>query len=302
MKLLNYALSTAKLAGEEVMKIRGGKDLDSRLKSDGTLVTKADEASEEIFLNLGNVTGIPVLTEEMSKNRYQQEICKYNEAGFAWIVDPLDGTKEYGKGLDEFAISVALVNREKVILGVVYAPAKNWMMYAVENKGAYKLDLKTETETETRIKTTDCTNLEDMTLLVSSSELNKKAYPDYARNLKRLGYSGNDPRIKEMGSTTLKTALIAAGEGDYNFTFTSWDQKKNKMRKTKEWDIAATSLLVQEAGGMMTDCRGLPFVFGKFDPVNQYGIFTSNSQKNHHNLLQRVVPSANYLERIKEAI
>lgn len=139
-----------------------------------------------------------------------------------------------------------------------------------------------------------------MKLLVSSSELNQEAYPHFVNNLVRLGYQTNgDIRIQALGSTTLKTALIACGEGDYNFTFTAWDHKKNKLRITKEWDIAATYLLVREAGGMMTDCAGNDFIFGKEDPKNYYGIFTSNSRENHWVLLRHVTEGIN-LERIRE--
>ena len=102
-----------------------------------------------------------------------------------------------------------------------------------------------------------------------------------------------------MGSTTLKTAMIACGDAEVNFTFTAWDQVKDKLRITKEWDMAATYLLVNEAGGKMTDCEGNDFTFGKTDPKNYYGIFTSNSAEEHLLTLNYFVGPID-LDKIKE--
>lgn len=297
MNLLEIAKKITLEAGNATLQVRDIGSIDSVLKDDGTQFTKGDEVSHHILSKLEKETGIPVLSEEISNDEYLLVRQKYLETGKAWIVDPLDGTKEYAKGLDEYAISVALIEDGKPTIGIVYAPQKGWIMYSETGKGAKILNLKTKEEKE--LKTSSQSDFKEMVLLVSSSELNSEAYPDYCKNLERLGYIlDNDKRIRSYGSTTLKSAMIANGEGDYNFTFTAWDHRKNKIRITKEWDIAATYLLVREAGGMMTDCAGNDFVFGKEDPKNYQGIFTSNSTKYHNKLLRQVVGNIN-LESIK---
>lgn len=299
MDLLNLARDLAKKAGEATLEVREKGSVNSILKADGTPYTKGDEVSHDILLDLEIHSGIPVLSEEMDKERYFENQKKYESGRKIWIIDPLDGTKEYAKGLDEFAISVALIHEGKPVIGVVYSPARNLMMYGEKDCGATRID--TRTGLESTLRTSFVNDFDRMKLLVSSSELNQEAYPDYVNNLIRLGYQiSDDSRIQALGSTTLKTALIASGDGDYNFTFTAWDWKKNKMRITKEWDIAATYLLVREAGGMMTDCAGNDFIFGNKDPKNYNGIFTSNSRDNHPALLKYVTTGIN-LEQIKES-
>lgn len=298
MSLLDLAKELTKKAGDATLEIREKGRVESVTNVDGTQYTTGDGASQDILLRLEQHSGIPVLSEEMEKARYTENQRKYRSEGRAWIVDPLDGTKEYAKGLDEYAISTALINDDKPILAVVYAPARGLMMVCEKDKVATRTDLRTGLEST--IRTSSVQDFNKMRLLVSSSELNSEAYPGYVNNLMRLGYQiGDDSRIQALGSTTLKTALVACGDGDYNFTFTAWDHKKHKLRITKEWDIAATYLLVKEAGGMMTDCAGNDFIFGKEDPMNYNGIFTSNSRENHLALLKHVTEGIN-LERIRE--
>lgn len=298
MNLLDLAKELTQKAGNATLEIREKGRVESVTNVDGTQYTTGDGASQDILLRLEQHSGIPVLSEEMEKARYAENQRKYRSEGRVWIVDPLDGTKEYAKGLDEYAISTALIHEGKPVLGVVYAPARGLMMFGEKSGGAIRIDLRTGLEST--IRTSSVQDINQMRLLVSSSELNAAAYPDFVNNLMRLGYQiGDDSRIQALGSTTLKTALIACGDGDYNFTFTAWDHKKNKIRITKEWDIATTYLLVKEAGGMMTDCAGNDFIFGKEDPMNYNGIFTSNSRENHLTLLREVTEGIN-LERIRE--
>lgn len=299
MNLLKLAKDLTKKAGDVTLEVREKGSVNSILKSDGTPYTKGDEVSHDILLDLETHSGIPVLSEEMDQKKYSENQKKYENGRNVWIIDPLDGTKEFAKGLDEFAISVALIQDGNPVIGVVYSPARNLMMYGKRDCGATRVD--TNTGLESVLRTSSVNDFDRMKLLVSSSELNQEAYPDYVNNLVRLGYQvTDDPRIQSLGSTTLKTALVACGYGDYNFTFTAGDQKKNKMRITKEWDIAATYLLVQEAGGMMTDCAGNDFVFGKKDPKNYNGIFTSNSKEGHLTLLNHITEGIN-LEKIKQS-
>ncbi len=293
---MDMLIRAAKQAGEELMEKYFQKEFKVGEKSDGTVISEADFAAQNVIMKIIEGlkdSGVPVRIEEVKEDEAFRSFILGSDR--VYIVDPLDGSKEFTKGLDEWAISLALVERGVPIQGVVYAPARDILMYAEKGQGGVSI----HQGVESRLKTSSETDFAMMKLLVSSSELNMKAYPDYVNNLIRLGYTiDGDARITSLGSTTLKTAMIASGQGDYNFTFTAWDHKKNKVRITKEWDIAATYLLVRESGGMMTDCAGKDFVFGKEDPKNYQGIFTSNSAENHMKLLEHVVQGID-LERIR---
>ncbi|MBU0536042.1 MAG: hypothetical protein KKE20_03690 [Nanoarchaeota archaeon] len=294
---MEMLIKAAMQAGNELMENYFQKEFKIGQKSDGSVISDADFAAQKAIMRIMDdlkKSGVPIRSEEVKEDEAFRAFIQGSDRVF--IVDPLDGSKEFTKGLDEFAISIAMVERGTPIQGVVYAPARDLMMYAEKGKGGVKI----HDGIETVLRTSDQRDFSKMRLLVSSSELNMKAYPDFVRNLERLGYSvDSDQRVQALGSTTLKTAMIASGDGDYNFTFTAWDQKKGKMRITKEWDIAATYLLVREAGGMMTDCAGNDFVFGKQDPKNYLGIFTSNSAENHYGLLKHVTEGID-LEMIKK--
>ncbi len=285
-------------AGNELMEKYFQKEFEIGTKSDGSIISAADFAAEKAIRKVMIVledTGVPIRSEEVKENETFRLFVKNSKE--VYIADPLDGSREFTKGLDQFCISLGLISDGTPIKGAVYAPARNKLYFAEKGKGAYVLD--TVTGIEKRIFTSDVTDFDKMTVLLSSNELIKDRYPEFCDNLERLGYEKDDPRIITLGSTTLKTAMIAHGVGDYYFTFTAWDHKKQKLRITKEWDIAATYLFVTEAGGMMTDCLGNEFVFGKQDPKNYYGIFASNSKENHYKLLEHVTKGIDF-DKIKE--
>jgi 3'(2'), 5'-bisphosphate nucleotidase len=135
--LLKSVVAIARDAGAAVMDIYENADFDVKTKKDDesdfeSPLTKADLTSNEIIEKaLSKISDYPVLSEEG-----EQDV---GEAKRFWLVDPLDGTKEFIKKNGEFTVNIALIEDRKPILGVVYAPAKD-LLYAADESGAYKVE------------------------------------------------------------------------------------------------------------------------------------------------------------------
>jgi len=164
-----------------------------------------------------------------------------------WIVDPLDGTKEFIKGIPEFCVAIALVERGAPILGITYNPVKDEMFWAARGMGCHLNDDAVRV-TRTRV-------LKRARVLASRSETARGEWEVYRGVL----------RVSPTGSVAYKLALVAGGKADATFSRTP----KN------EWDIAAGAALVTEAGGMMTDIRGRAMRFNQKRTVRS-GMIASN--------------------------
>ncbi len=152
-----------------------------------------------------------------------------------WIVDPLDGTKEFIKGIPEFVVAIALAEDGVPVLGVTYNPIKREMFWAARGAGCY-LD-------NSPVHVTDVRGLGGSVVLASRSETARgewKAYKDQFT-------------AHPIGSVAYKLALVAAGKADGTFT----------ASPKSEWDIASGAALMAEAGGVMTDIHGRPIHFNR---------------------------------------
>jgi len=165
-----------------------------------------------------------------------------------WIVDPIDGTKEFVSGIPEYSISVALTENGQPVLAAVYNPATKELFSAAKGRGAW---LNGES-----IKA-DYANSNKPVILASRSEI------------KRGEFESFEPfaEIRPCGSIAYKLALIAAGCADATFS----------LGPKNEWDIAAGVLLVAEAGGKATDKAGIPFIFNQNHTLVN-GIVASSSR------------------------
>lgn len=151
-----------------------------------------------------------------------------------WVVDPIDGTIEYAKGIAEYAISVALIVEGVPVLASVFNPATNECFYAMKGEGAYCGDQPIHCKATANAA---------LTLLASRSEFKRGEWDTYLQS----------HVVKVVGSVAYKLALVAAGRADATFSLCG----------KSEWDIAAGVLLVQEAGGRVSDRLGQPIVFNQ---------------------------------------
>ena len=131
-ELLKTAINAAKLGGEEIMKIYG-QEFKVFNKEDNSPLTIADQNANKVIEKLLNETNIPILSEE-GKHADYDERKNWKQL---WIVDPLDGTKEFVKRNGEFTVNIALVENGVPVMGVIYVPVKNWLYYGYSN-GAFK--------------------------------------------------------------------------------------------------------------------------------------------------------------------
>lgn len=242
--MLKKVIEIAKEAGEAIMKIYNGKDFEITIKEDDSPLTKADLVSNEIILKgLKKISTYPILSEE-SYVEYEE---RKHWSKF-WMVDPLDGTKDFIDKNGEFTINIALIENHKPVLGVLYAPAIDLLYYAEKGKGAYK--------NGAIIK-----NNSTRTNLIGSDSRHHSTK-------ETLGFLNkhNITEVKKFGSA-VKFGKLAEGEIDIYPRFNG----------TKEWDTAAGHIICNEANCKLIDCTTQKeIVYNKESIRNNYFIASRN--------------------------
>ncbi len=196
-------------------------------KSDNSPLTKADIAAHNTIVSeLTTLTpDIPVLSEEGSKIPFNER-KKWDRY---WLVDPLDGTREFIKRNGEFTVNIALIENHYPTLGIIYVPVLGVCYYASQNSGAFKLTADNKT-IPIHTKKVD----EDCVFIAGSRSHLDRSLDDF---LQRIG----DHQLICMGSS-LKSCLVAEGKIDIY----------PRLGPTSEWDTAAAQCIIEEAGGQLT--------------------------------------------------
>ena len=235
------AETAAREAGSAVMALFKGK-FDIREKSRNNPVTTADlEANRIIREKISRAfPGDGWLSEEDQDNAKRLALSR------VWVVDPIDGTKEFIEGVPQFAVSIAFVVDGVPKVSVVFNPAKNRFYKAAAGKGAFL--------NEEAIRVTLRSDINGALLLVSRSEPQKKFQVFVDRC-----------DVKPVGSIAYRLAKVAGGDGDATITF----------RTIHEWDICAGVLMVQEAGGKVVDGSGATMTFNRELPKHR-GVVAAN--------------------------
>jgi 3'(2'), 5'-bisphosphate nucleotidase len=244
MLLTLKIVEIAQQAGKAIMKIYAATDVAVSTKSDHTPLTQADLAAHRIICEeLEKLTpAYPVLSEESAEIPAAQRMAwkKY------WLVDPLDGTKEFIKRNGEFTVNIALIENGKPILGVVYAPALEVSYYAEKGAGAY---VQRGTSKAQPIKAKAPTTGELIKVVASRSHSDARTEV----LLKHLG----DCETISMGSS-LKLCLVAEGAAHFY----------PRLGPTMEWDTAAAHAVVNEAGGTVCNNAAEELQYNKTDMHN----------------------------------
>jgi 3'(2'), 5'-bisphosphate nucleotidase len=212
-----------------------------RLKPDQSPVTVADEASEaEILHGLAQLLpGVPVIAEEMSGRQAAPAL-----AGSFLMVDPLDGTKEFLAGSDEFTINVAIISGGAPIAGIVAAPKRGQIWRGIVGTGAERLRLTPDGAAEPQPIHTRRWPPQDAVATMSRSHLD----PSTQAFLDRLG-----PLTRRPSGSAIKFCHIADGAVDVY----------PRLATTCEWDVAAGHALLTAAGGVVTAPDGSPLPYGR---------------------------------------
>jgi 3'(2'), 5'-bisphosphate nucleotidase len=221
----------ARAAGEAILAVYR-TDFDVRRKDDASPVTEADEAAEAVILEgLARLAPeIPVIAEESVAAGRVPDVS----GGRFWLVDPLDGTKEFIGRNGEFTVNIALIEAGEPVLGVVYAPAIDRMFWGCDGRaGANGAQIAAKP-----------VPADGLTVVASRS------HRDYQTEEFLKDYPVKE--LKSAGSS-LKLCLIAAGEADMY----------PRLGRTMEWDIAAGHAVLRAAGGTLTTLDGGPFRYGK---------------------------------------
>lgn len=244
--LLDKAKKAAVAAGKEIMKVYALPDLGVEQKEDESPLTKADKAAHATIQSFLESTNIPVLSEEGASVSYsERKLWKQ-----FWMVDPLDGTKEFIKRNGEFTVNIALIENGCPVLGVVYVPVQKQLYYAAKSFGAYL----EESSIINPLKLSSNISLKGLRVVASRSHLN-----DETKNFMQTLI---DPEIVSMGSS-LKFLCIANGSAEVYPRFAP----------TMEWDSAAADAICREMGLIVKNIdTNKALVYNKENLLNPYFI------------------------------
>lgn len=238
-ELLNIAITAALEAGKEILKIYHSKDFNIQTKADNTPLTKADKASHNIITSVLKKTDIPILSEEGKAISYEER----KDWKRLWIVDPIDGTKEFIKRNGEFTVNIALIENQKPIIGVIFVPVSGELYFSSKEFGAFKVAADfNDFDVETLISQANKLPLQrkDKTFTIVASRSHMSAETE--RYIKELRITHGVVKLISKGSS-LKLCLVAEGLADCYPRFAS----------TMEWDTAAGQAICISSGFEVID-------------------------------------------------
>lgn len=267
-KLILTTILAAKRAGEAILDVYDS-DFAVEQKDDKSPLTLADKKSNEIIENVLEQTvtvdnsTVPILSEEGKEISYEDR----KKWEYFWLVDPLDGTKEFVKRNGEFTVNIALIHKHKPVLGIIYIPVKDVFYFAAINIGTYKLegseiltdDLSIEELLDKSQKLPlDNNNKTSLTVIGSRSHTSE----EFSEFVERLNEKYENVEFISSGSS-LKLCLVAEGKADVYPRF----------GPTMEWDTAAGQAIVEQAKGTVIDTQiNEPLSYNKSNLLNPFFI------------------------------
>jgi 3'(2'), 5'-bisphosphate nucleotidase len=238
-----------KKAGESVLSYYES-DYEVVVKKNDTPVTQADIDSNKIIIKgLEKFENYGVLSEELTDDKIRLD------KEFVWIIDPMDGTKDFIEKTGDFTIMIGLVKNGDPIFGAIYKPVDDILYYGIKGEGAF---IKKGNEEPKALKVSKIDKIADFKILTSRfhlSDLEK----DFADKFKIKDFV---PR-----GSSIKVCNIAEGKAEVNF---------NPSNKTWEWDVCASDIILSEAGGKLTDMNGDKIIYNKDNPRNENGYIATN--------------------------
>ncbi len=250
-KELEISRMAATEAGKAIMNVYNSGEINVEYKDDRSPLTEADRQANKIIVRMlsGAFPDYAILSEEEkdNKERRQNDYC--------FVVDPLDGTKEFIKRNGQFTVNIALAYKGKSVMGVIYVPVTEELYWASEGNGAF---LMQHGRTE-RIHVSD--RKEDIRVVMSSSHGCKEMDNLIRRN--------NLVNYVKIGSS-LKGCIIAKGEAEVYYRF----------NPTMEWDTAAMQCIVEEAGAVFRQMDDQEMRYNRENCLNAKGFYIINCPEN----------------------
>ncbi|OBU16024.1 3'(2'),5'-bisphosphate nucleotidase [Photobacterium aquimaris] len=237
--LIPEVIDIAQASGRLILDIYQNGQFEQHIKSDNTPVTSADLAANQLVVErLSLLTpDIPVLSEEDANI----SLTERSQWSRYWLIDPLDGTQEFIAGSGDFATIIALIENNKPVMGVVYAPVSGVTYYAAQGQGAHKITADGETHVIS-------TNKHQSPLRALTIAISRRQNVDITKARFDSQYQYD---VVELGSASLKACLVAEGGADCYL----------RLGPTGEWDTAATQCIVEEAGGRIFNTHITPLSY-----------------------------------------
>ena len=250
--LLESVNAIASQAGEIIMEIYGNA-FDIETKQDNSPLTEADLAAHNYIVNsLASIADYPILSEESAEIPFTER-SKWQTY---WLVDPLDGTKEFIKRNGDFTVNIALIYQHKPVLGSVYVPVTKQLYFAAEGDGAYKQS----PEDKARKISVKKEFSDNLVVVGSRSHITEE--------LKNFLDKLPPHQLISIGSS-LKMCLVAEGLADLY----------PRIGLTSEWDTAAAQCIVEQARGKVVDLKGNRLLYNiKQSLLNPYFLVFGNNQ------------------------
>ena len=236
---LNIAITAALEAGKAILEIYHSGAFDIEIKGDNSPLTRADKASHNVIMSYLEATGIPVLSEEGRDISYQER----KDWKQLWIVDPIDGTKEFIKRNGEFTVNIALIEDQKTVIGIIFVPVTGELYFSSKKLGAFKVKVDLNNF-----------NIEELILNASKLPLKRKESiftivasrshmsPETESYVQQMRNIHGEVDLISKGSS-LKLCMVAEGTANCYPRFAP----------TMEWDTAAGQAICEHAGFKVID-------------------------------------------------
>lgn len=253
-ELIAKVRTIAKAAGEKILEVYNDVDnFQVETKGDNSPLTRADKEANKIICD-----GLEKLDQKLPIISEENKLLDYDTRksyDYCWMVDPLDGTKEFIKRNGEFTVNIALIKNNKSIAGVVYTPVTDDMYYAIEGEGAHLI----KEGQSTKIHSSFFHSAEKaLSIVCSRSHLNEET---------QAFIDKYDEPLKVSKGSSLKFLIIASGDA----------QLYPRLAPTMEWDTAAAQIILEEAGGKVVLAEtGEPVRYNKADLLNPHFIATAH--------------------------
>lgn len=262
---LQTAVKAALEGGNKILEIYGKTDFEVEIKKDKSPLTQADKMAHDAILSNLEDTEIPVLSEEGAETPYSDRA----DRKYFWLVDPLDGTKEFINRNGEFTVNIALIHNQVPVLGVIYVPAQEILYFSDPVNGSYKLKQKPYDEPilKDMLAKADklplTTSNKPLTIVGSRSHMNEET----KALIEELESKHDEVNIISKGSS-LKLCMVAEGTAQFY----------PRLAPTMEWDTAAGHAIVRNMGGTVyiASDESRELLYNKEDLYNPHFIVVYN--------------------------
>jgi len=252
--LIHKVLPIAQAAGHKILEVY--EDVDNfnvETKDDSSPLTRADKEANQIICEALDALDprFPIISEENKEISFEER----SKFDYCWMVDPLDGTKEFIKRNGEFTVNIALIHNNKSIAGVVYTPVTDDLYYGIKDQGAYLINNNSEQELAA---TYYHSKEKALSIVCSRSHLNEAT---------QKFIDAYDAPLKVAKGSSLKFLILASGGA----------QVYPRLAPTMEWDTAAAHIILEEAGGRIVNAEnGQAIQYNKENLLNPHFIAYGN--------------------------